>query len=819
MQYAKNIIPPQAIELEQAVLGALLIEANAVDDIAGLLTPDMFYNPNNNIIYASIIDLHSKSKQIDMLTIIDALQKKGKLEQIGGASYISELTNIVASSANIVTHAKIIIQQHIKRELIRISQESLTRSYDGITDAFECINIIEKNISNIINLNSTNSITTLSNSASSVLVESENIRHNNNPYIGVPSGFNEIDRITGGFRGTDLIILAARPAMGKTAMMCSLAYNAASQGYPIGVISLEMPSSQLSARIISITSNINLMKIRNAKYSDEEYNRLIHSVSEMENIPLFIDDSSSVSLLKIKSIIRKMNKLGCKMVIIDQLNHIHHNESNRSRNDEIGTISRTLKAEAKELNIPIILLHQLNRQVEARTDKKPQLSDLRDSGCLAGDTIIYCPDIKKNVRIEDLENKKDFHVLHTDYVKNEIKAAKKCFTTGIKDVYEMELISGQKIKATLNHKFLTQNGWKELSELENEKVAIPINFDNKELDISDAEISIIGHFLANGSALKGLPIRYAQNLLDNDLTEIVMKDAINACGGKIAPRYVDTILEKSKFRTIFFKPIFHLTHGKTSPMTDIFKRYGLFDKRAKEKFIPAEFYFLSKRQIAILLKSMYSGDGTVNYREHKGRKTLQVSYSSASEKLINGVQFLLQKIGIVSSITKYSNNKKQVWFCLSINAKSNKELFVKYIGFWNKRKNDILMDGWEKSKEISNGWSKYSFNEERTLCFIPVKSINYIGKEKVYDIEVDSIEHNFTANGMIVHNSIEQDADIVMFLHRPEYYKPDDVDLHDKAEVIFAKHRNGVVGTVPIGFRKECTKFYNLDNYEQLEQF
>jgi len=389
MQYTKSIIPPQAIELEQAVLGALLIEANAIEEVAELLTPVMFYNPNNNIIYTSILDLHIKSKQIDMLTVIDALQKKGKLEQIGGASYISELTNMVASSANIVTHAKIIIQQHIKRELIRISQESLTRSYDGITDAFECVNIIEKNISNVINLNNTNSITTLSTSASSVLIESENIRNNNNPYIGVPSGFNEIDRITGGFRGTDLIVLAARPAMGKTAMMCSLAYNASSKGYPIGVISLEMPASQLSARIISITSNINLMKIRNAKYNDEEYNRLIHSVSEMENIPLFIDDSSSVSLLKIKSIIRKMvNKLGCKMVMIDQLNHIHHNESNRSRNDEVGTISRTLKAEAKELNIPIILLHQLNRQVEARTDKKPQLSDLRDSGSIEQDSDI-----------------------------------------------------------------------------------------------------------------------------------------------------------------------------------------------------------------------------------------------------------------------------------------------------------------------------------------------------------------------------------------------------------------------------------------------
>lgn len=383
-------VPPQARDLEMAVLGALLIEKEAILEVSDILKPEVFYVDAHGLIYAAMVSLFVKSNPIDLLTVTETLRNAGKLEDIGGGYYLSELTNKVASSANVVYHSQILVQLHIKRELIRLGNQVIGQAFDDTTDPFELLETHENAISNIVNFKNSRRIQSLFDSSKRVLVESENIRGQEIEYLGVPSGYHEVDRITGGFRDTDLIIVAARPAMGKTAFACGIATNAAEQGYPVGFISLEMPAIQISSRIISIRAQINLMKIRNAKYSDNEYNHLSDVVEKMENIPLFIDDSSGVTLMQLKSIIRKLvNKHGCKMILIDQLNHINHSEKNRSKNDEVGTITRTLKAEAKELSIPIILMHQLNRDVEHRGgDKKPQLADLRDSGNIEQDADI-----------------------------------------------------------------------------------------------------------------------------------------------------------------------------------------------------------------------------------------------------------------------------------------------------------------------------------------------------------------------------------------------------------------------------------------------
>lgn len=388
--YLHGKIPPQARELEQAVLGALLIEKEAILDVCDILRPEVFYVDAHALIYAAMNTLLVQSNPIDLLTITDTLRRAGKLEEIGGAYYLSELTNKVASSANVIYHSQIVVQQFIKRELIRIGNKTISQAYDDTTDPFELLEAHENLISNIINFRNSRKIQKLFDVSKRVMIESENIRGQNIEYLGVPSGYHEVDRITGGWRNTDLIIVAARPAMGKTAFACGIATNAAEQGYPVGFVTLEMPATQIASRVISIRVRINLMKLRNAKYTDAEYSSISDAVDHMEDIPLFIDDSSGVSLVQLKAIIRKLvNKYGCKLILVDQLNHINHSEKNRSRNDEVGTITRTLKAEAKELDIPIILFHQLNREVESRGgDKKPQLSDLRDSGNVEQDADI-----------------------------------------------------------------------------------------------------------------------------------------------------------------------------------------------------------------------------------------------------------------------------------------------------------------------------------------------------------------------------------------------------------------------------------------------
>jgi replicative DNA helicase len=470
---------------------------------------------------------------------------------------------------------------------------------------------------------------------------------------------------------------------------------------------------------------------------------------------------------------------------------------------------------AKELDVPVFALSQLSRKVEDRQSKRPQMSDLRESGCLHGDTKIYSPSLKKNILIKDLDNCESFTIVATDStINNEIKA-KKCFSTGEKEVFKITLINGQSISATSNHKFLTPNGWKEVDSLNNESIAIPLGIETKMCDIKDSEVSILGHFISNGCCLKSHAITVTINQEDSDLADKIMSDAKDCTDNKVEPRVVVTNTAKSKFSTVFFRPTIHLAPGKTNPIGDIMKKYGLFNKRTKEKFIPDELFFLPKRQICLFIKALFSGDGTVYYQEKEGRRSLKISYSSASDELINGLQGLLLHVGIVSFVTGSSNKKGQSWKNLYIAGKLNIELFVNNIGFINKRKNDVMINGWNKSKDNLAGWNKYEYNKNRTLCFMPIKSIESIGVHKVYDIEVPKL-HNFVANGIITHNSIEQDADLVILTYRPAQYgileDENGNSTVGRGILILAKNKEGDTGDIDFGHNKSLTRIFDVDD-------
>lgn len=814
-------LPPQAVELEEAVLGAVLLEKEAVNVVIDILTPESFYKEQNGKVFNAILTLFKINEPIDLLTVTQELKRTGELEFVGGSFYVSSLTNRIASSANIEFHARIVAQKFIQRELIRIGTQTIRAAYEEGTDCFDLLEDHEKDITGIISgLNIPKGMKS-DKLYAELLERNKKILENPNTVLGVETGFTELNNLMKGWQNSDLILLAARPGQGKTALSLCLAKNAVLSGTPTAIFSLEMSSEQLYRRMAAQETEIPHDLVKNGMDPATEA-LFIRDMAKLRDAPLFIDDSGGLSIFQLRNKARKLKReeqLG--LIIVDYLQLMSGTGKEGNREQEISTISRGLKSLAKELNIPIIALSQLSRQVEQRPDKRPQLSDLRDSGCLTADTIIQCPSLKKSFRIKDLIYRKKINIFATDYKTNKIMEAKKCFYSGEKEVFLLELLNGQGIKATSNHKFLTDSGWVELKDLIGKKVAIPVSYgDIKQRKINDNEISLVGHFLANGSAIKSQPIRYSQNIKDDDLTQVVINDAIKATKNLVAPVYKDTILEKSKFRTIFFKPTFHLTHGKTSPIADIMRKYGLFDKRTKDKFIPDEFNYLSHKQTALFLKSLFSGDGTVYFQESKGRKTLKISYSSASEKLIFGIQQLLAKIGIVSFITLMKNKKNQQWYNLYIAGKSNISLFVEKVGFWNKRKNDILLNGWEKSKSNLAGWNKYSFNEERTLCFMPVKKITPVGKQDVYDIEVPKL-HNFVANNFIVHNSLEQDADMVFFIYNPEYYgitqDADGNSTHGIVQIINAKNRHGATKEIYLKWIGSLMKFMNQFDPEPVE--
>ncbi len=395
--------PPQAIDLEEAVLGAMLLEGNAINMVIEILTPETFYLPQHQKIYQAIMELFSRSQPVDMLTVTEALKKAGALEEVGGAYYISSLTNKVASSAHIEHHARTISEKFIQRELIRISSETIRNSYEDTTDVFELLDDCEQQLFSITEKNLNKSYSKMDSLIMQAIKEIEEKKDSDTGLTGVPTGFTGLDRITSGWQKSDLMILAARPGMGKTAFVLSMARNAAvDYKKAVAVFSLEMSSLQLVTRLIASETELSISKIRKGQLESHEWQQLYHKIKRLEEAPLFIDDTPAINIFELRAKCRRLKQHhNIELIIIDYLQLMSggspDGKGSGNREQEISTISRALKRIAKELNVPVIALSQLNRSVETRGgDKRPQLSDLRESGAIEQDAdmvmFIYRPE-------------------------------------------------------------------------------------------------------------------------------------------------------------------------------------------------------------------------------------------------------------------------------------------------------------------------------------------------------------------------------------------------------------------------------------------
>lgn len=383
-------LPPQARDLEEAVIGALLIDKEALNEVIDILKPDIFYVDAHGIIFRAINQLFETSKPIDLLTVAQQLRKNGELELIGGAFYLSELTNKVASAANIEYHSRIIIQKYIQRKLIEISNIIIKDAYEDTTDVLELLDKAEKNIFSVAEQNLKRGSNNMENLLADTLKEIDSIRNKEDGLTGVPSGFTELDAMTSGWQRSDLIIVAARPAMGKTAFVLNMARTAAvDHNMAVAVFSLEMSATQLVKRIISSEAEISASKIHHGDLNDQEWNVLSQRVEKLSRAPIFINDSAGLNIFEFRAQCRRLKSAhDIQLVIIDYLQLMSGSVDGKggNREQEISAISRSLKSIAKELNVPVIALSQLSRAVESRTgDKKPQLSDLRESGAIEQD--------------------------------------------------------------------------------------------------------------------------------------------------------------------------------------------------------------------------------------------------------------------------------------------------------------------------------------------------------------------------------------------------------------------------------------------------
>ncbi|MEG4486445.1 replicative DNA helicase [Microcoleus sp. D2_18a_B4] len=657
----------------------------------------------------------------------------------------------------------------------------------------------------------------------------------------------------------------------NTAFCTNIAHHIAAgqQKLPVAVFSLEMSKEQLVQRILSSEAKIESNRLRSGRISQNEWEPISTAIGNLSELPLFIDDTPNITVTEIRSKVRRLQAeqggtLG--LVLLDYLQLMEGTSDNRVQ--ELSRITRSLKGLARELNVPIIALSQLSRGVEARTNKRPMMSDLRESGCLGGDSLVTLADSGLEVPIRDLVGKSGFAVwgLNSDTLKQEKAMVTNAFCTGVKPVWEMTTCLGNSITATGNHKFFTSDGWKRLDELKiGERIATPRSIPCSEVQtMGNAELALLGHLIGDGCTLPRHTIQYTTRELD--LAELVAHLAREVFGDKINPR----IKRERDWYQVYLSASYRLAPNIKNPITKWLEQLEIFGLRSHEKFIPSLVFTQPQESIALFLRHLWATDGCI--KPTKGKKCLYpaIYYASSSEKLARGVRSLLLRLNINAAVRVISQGKKgraqyQVW----LGGKSDIEIFANVIGAVGNYKKSSLgevkiylnnADSGKTNRDLipNELWRtqvnlaqkrlgltvkqmqdclgmrysattdyKCDIGRERAyqlgnildaeeifklgvsdIYWDKVKEINFCGEEMVYDMTVENIE-SFATQGLYAHNSIEQDADLVIMLYRDEYYNPDSPD-RGIAEVIITKHRNGPTGIIKLLFDAQFTCFRNL---------
>ncbi|PSF38231.1 replicative DNA helicase [Aphanothece hegewaldii CCALA 016] len=858
----KNL-PPQNIEAEESILGGILLDPQAIGRIVDLIVPDAFYVKAHKEIYLAAIALYAKGNPTDLMTVTAWLQDHHILEDIGGIGRIVQLVDRTVSAVNIDRYAALVMDKYIRRQLITAGNEIVDLGYDT---TLELENVLDESEKKVFRLNQERPQEGLIPIGDTLIQTFNDIEKLQEESVlpGIKTDFYDLDALTSGFQRSDLIIIAGRPSMGKTSFALNVAHNIARDQLPVAIFSLEMSKEQLAQRLLASEAEIDSNRLRSGRLTQNEFDPLVRAMGSLTELPIYIDDTSNITMTQMRSQVRRLqseHKEQLGLVLIDYLQLMEGNSDNRVQ--ELSKITRSLKGLAREMNVPVIALSQLSRAVESRNNKRPMMSDLRESGCLAGDTLITLADTNEQVPIRKLVGKSGFAVwsLNETTKKLEKGVVTNAFSTGIKSVFCLKTSLGRSIKATANHKFLTINGWKRLDELQKDDyIALPRYIPSSTSStVSHSELALLGHLIGDGCTLPRHSIQYTTRELD--LANLVSSLAKDVFGNLITPR----ISQEHQWYQVYLPANYYLTHNLRNPITEWLNYLGIFGLRSYEKFVPHQIFEQSLAGITTFLRHLWCTDGSITLVKGKSIRPI-IYYSTSSYQLAQQIQSLLLRFEINAVLSVHPQiGKGRDQYHITITGKPDIEKFTNLIGTVGDYKNKSLKeiqdflqnhdhnpnkDIWRQyavpaMKEIGLttrqmqaqlgnsycGTTLYKSNLSRQrsaklanivqspeieilahsdIYWDKISSITYQGETEVYDLTIDKL-HNFLANDIIVHNSIEQDADLVIMLYRDEYYNQDTAD-RGVAEVIITKHRNGPIGTLKLLFKPELTKFYNLQN-------
>ncbi len=868
---------PQNVEAEEAVLGSLLIDPEALFRVASFLKGDDFYIQKNNWIYEAILALHERREPIDFVTLCDELERREQLAESGGAAYITRLINAVPSAIHVESYGHIVEHAAIRRRLIGAASEIAQLAYQEDEDVDLTVDKAEQALFNVSQRRISRDLAPIQDIIREYYDRIEYLFAHQGEPLGVPTGFVDIDRFLGGMQRSDFIIVAARPSVGKTSLCLSFARNAARHGKHVAIFSLEMSGSQIVQRIVSAETGIDAHRLRLGNLYEDEWPLFVQATGKLAEHPIFIDDTPAISALQLRTKARRLHsEHGLDLILIDYLQLMSGDSRSDNRVQEVSNISRSLKGIARELDVPVVAASQLSRAVEQRAEKVPMLSDLRESGCLTGDTLVQLANGQQAAISELAERGKPVQVMALNETTWKLEAikARKAWLVGTKPVFRLRTQLGREIKATANHKFRTLDEWKRLDQLEmGEHIALPRSWEHlptQTATMSKSEVSLLGHLIGDGCTLPRHAIQYTTN--SKKLADTVIDLATEVFGNTITPR----VERQYNWWQVFLSATAHLTHNTRNPVAKWMDNLGVWGYRSYEKFVPDTLFEQPPEIISQFLRHLWATDGSLGIFGQKNPRAI-VYYATSSQKLARNVQHLLLRLGIVSrtSCVPQKNKGRDQWH-VTITGKPDVMAFIDQVGivgpkstkaqaireFFHHRRHNTNRDvipksAWrslaEPARQTSGmstramqaamgmqycGTSLYKSNlsRERALrvaqivqsnvlsqlaksdvYWDKVVSIEPAGTEKVYDLEVPG-HHNFAAGDIIVHNSLEQDADVVMFIYRDEMYHPETEKQHI-ADIIIAKHRNGPTGVVQLFFRNRLAQFLDAETHQQPVDF
>ena len=644
--------PPQDMAAEQSVLGAMLISKDAIADVLESVRGADYYRPAHESIHDAIIDLYGRGEPADMVTVADELGRRGELQRIGGAPYLHTLAANVPIAANAGFYAEIVREKAILRRLVDAGTKIVQIGYAGEGEVDHIVDVAQAEVYGVTERRKAEDYAPLSDIMDAVLDEIEAIENREAGIYGVPTGFADLDDLTNGLHAGQMIVVAARPAMGKSTLALDLCRAASiDNNLTSAFFSLEMTKSEISMRLLSAEGRIPLNHIRNGKMSTEEWDRLARHVAKVSSAPMFIDDSPNMTMMEIRAKARRLKQRhDLKLVVIDYLQLMTSGKKVESRQLEVSEFSRQIKLLAKELEVPIIALSQLNRGPEQRADKRPMMSDLRESGCLTAATRLMRADTNAEITLGELveSEAKDVPVWALDdRLKLVPRTLTHAFPSGTKRVFEVTLASGRRVTATSNHPFLTYDGWMPLGELvvgsrvgAIRHVPPPVQVTTRDED----EIVLLAHLLGDGSFVRRQPIRYASV---DEANLAAVGDAAKRRFG-ITPKRDDYAAARAT--TLRLPAPFHLTHGRRNPIAAWLDEDGLFGLRSHEKFVPKWVFSLPKEQVGLFLRHIWATDGCVHLDEK--RNMGRVYYSSTSRRLIDDLARLLGRYNVFTRIKR-----------------------------------------------------------------------------------------------------------------------------------------------------------------------